>query len=202
MGLCAVNTFNNNSTILNFGQEGRTKKKSPVVVEENPISRKGEAANMVVATFLGGMLLAFRLFCELGVDFDFALDKAADKASKVIDKNKKAATKNKRTLLWLGAFASIIAAGCAGFALLYTIFKIPSIRYNSKVNTYKKSQDMDTYTKSNSAERELYEQLADKAKNATPEEREKLKEQYLKMRNAKNQVPDFVRQRGTKKSNN
>ena len=37
--------------------------------------------------------------------------------------------------------------------------------------------------------------VAEKAENSTPEEKEALKEQYLKMKMAKNQVPDFVKQK-------
>ena len=51
---------------------------------------------------------------------------------------------------------------------------------------------MDVYTKANNAEKEIYMQLDEKAKSSNPEEKEELKEQYLKRKNAKNQVPDFV----------
>lgn len=51
---------------------------------------------------------------------------------------------------------------------------------------------MDVYTKSNEAEKELYTQLDEKAQSSSPEEKEQLKEQYLKLKNAKNQTPDFV----------
>ena len=51
---------------------------------------------------------------------------------------------------------------------------------------------MDVYIKSNEAERELYTQLDDKAKQSNSQEKTQLKEQYLKLKNAKNEVPDFV----------
>ena len=51
---------------------------------------------------------------------------------------------------------------------------------------------MDVYVKANDAEKELYTQLSDKAKNSTPEEKGTLKDQYMKLSMAKNQVPDFV----------
>jgi len=86
----------------------------------------------------------------------------------------------------------LTAALISGFALLYTLFNAPKIAYNSKVNTFKKSKEMDVYIKANEAERELYTQLDEKAKNSTPEEKEQLKTQYMQMKNAKNQVPDFV----------
>jgi hypothetical protein len=51
---------------------------------------------------------------------------------------------------------------------------------------------MDIYIKSNEAEKELYTQLDEKAKQTNSEEKDTLKEQYLKLKNAKNKVPDFV----------
>ena len=51
---------------------------------------------------------------------------------------------------------------------------------------------MDVYTKTNEVEKELYTQMNEKAKNADDEEKAKLKEQYLKIQAAKNQVPEFV----------
>ena len=160
---------------------------------DNPISRKGEAANLTKATFLGGLALAGRLFWELIIDGDFEFNRVANKASKLVDKKHPKASNNKKLLCKIGAFAALIAAGFAGFALLYTAFKAPEIKYKSKLNTFTKGQEMDVYTKANEAERELYTQLADKANGATAEEKANLKEQYAKMVVAKNPVPDFVK---------
>lgn len=171
----------------------KSKQASSKQPEENPISRKGEAANLVKATFLGGLAVAGKLFWELIVDGDFEFDRVAKKAGEIVEKNKKDAARTKKELYKIGAFVSLIAAGFAGFALLYTAFKAPKIVYDSKVNAYTKSKEMDVYTKSNEAEKELYTQLADKAKDADLSEKEELKEQYAKMVLAKNQVPNFVK---------
>ena len=80
-----------------------------------------------------------------------------------------------------------------GFALLYTLFKAPDINYKGNVNAFKKGKDMDVYIKGNSAEKEIYTQMNEKAKNASPEEKAKLKEQYMLMQKAKNRVPDFAK---------
>lgn len=192
MSVSAINTINNYQYNPSFTQkkiEQPSQKNN-----ENPISRKGEAANLVKATFIGGLALAGKLVWELVVDGDFEFENVAKKAGELVDKNKKDASKNKKFLYKLGAFVSLMAAGFTGFALLYTTYKAPKIAYESKVNTFTKSKEMDTYTKSNEAERELYTQLADKAKTSTKEEKEDLKEQYVKMTMAKNQVPDFVKQ--------
>ena len=194
MSSLAINTINNYQYSPMFRAK-KTEEKQIKQADENPISRKGEAATLVKATFLGGLALAGRCLWELVIDGDFLIDDVAKKAKEIIDKNKKDASKNKKILYTFGAFAALMAATFTGFALLYTAYKAPKIAYDSKVNTFTKSQEMDVYTKSNDAERELYTQLAEKAKDSTPEEKEALKEQYLKMMNAKNQVPDFVKQK-------
>ena len=190
----AINTINNYQYSPMFRAK-KSEEKQVKQADENPISRKGEAANLVKATFIGGLALAGRCLWELVINGDFLIDDVAKKAKEIVDKNKKDASKNKKILYTIGAFASLMAATFTGFALLYTAYKAPKIAYESKVNAYTKSQEMDVYTKSNKAEKELYTQLAEKAKDSTPEEKEALKEQYLQMMNAKNQVPDFVKQK-------
>lgn len=194
MSSLAINTINNYQYSPTFRAK-KSEEKQVKQADENPISRKGEAATLVKATFLGGLALAGRCLWELVIDGDFLFDDVAKKAKEIVDKNKKDASKNKKILYTFGAFASLMAAAFTGFALLYTAYKAPKIAYDSKINTFTKSQEMDVYTKSNEAERELYTQLAEKAKDSTPEEKEALKEQYLQMMNAKNQVPYFVKQK-------
>ena len=81
-------------------------------------------------------------------------------------------------------------------AAIYTIFKTPEIAYKGKVNAFVKGKDMDVYTKSNEIEKDLYNQMNDKAKNSTAEEKKVLAQQYLKLTAAKNQVPDSVKKQG------
>lgn len=178
----------------------RTPRKPSKEKEGNPVSRRGEAAKLVTATFVSGLALAGKLLFEIIDDGDFLVDTLSDIAEKatsktekddLINKSKKE-FKDKNILRSLGLFAALVAAVFTGFALLYTAFKTPQIVYDSKVNSFKKSKEMDVYTKSNEAEKELYTQLDEKAKSSSPEEKERLKEQYLKLKNAKNQTPDFV----------
>ena len=166
----------------------------------NPISRKGEAAKLVTATFLSGLALAGKIIWGIVEDGDLLLDTLSDIANRatskevktdLINKSKKE-MKDRNILRSLGLFAALVATFFAGFALLYTAFKTPQIAYDSKVNSFKKSKEMDVYTKSNEAEKELYTQLDEKAQSSSPEEKEQLKEQYLKLKNAKNLTPDFV----------
>lgn len=163
--------------------------------------------NLIKTTFLGGLALGGYLLLELVDNGDFAVDSLfeySDKLSKAnnkkeIDKikneisTKKKVAKNNRILNTIGIFVALIAAGISGFALLYTLFHAPKIAYESKVNAFQKGKEMDVYIKANEAERELYEKLDEKAQNSSPEEKEKLKTQYMQMKNAKNQVPDFVK---------
>lgn len=189
--LGTVNSLNSYSTFT-FQQKNNNIQQVSTK-DENPISRKGETVNLVKATFLGGLAVAGKLFWELVVDGDFEFERVAKKASDIVDKNKKGMSSDKKALCKIGAFVALIAAAFSGFALLYTAYKAPKIAYDSKVNTFTKSKEMDVYIKSNAAEREIYTQLADKAQSSNKEEKEHLKEQYAKMVIAKNQVPDFVK---------
>ena len=174
--------------------------------DDNPISRKGEVMNLIKTTFVAGLALGGYLLAELMEDGEFVIDSLLDYSNKLAKadnkmeaeklkqqlENKKKEAQNNKFLKSVGIFVALVAAGISGFALLYTAFNAPKIAYNSKVNTFTKSKEMDVYIKANEAERELYSQLDEKAQSATPEEKEQLKTQYMQMRNAKNQVPDFV----------
>ena len=182
--------------------------------DDNPISRKGETMNLIKATFVGGIVLGGKLLFELVHNGDFVLDTMADFSSKNAEKKvgenpnmfeefktklengiKKdaKANKNKKILYAVGTFVALLAAGLCGFALLYTLYNAPKIAYQSKVNAFKKGKEMDVYIKANDAEKNLYEQLDEKAKNSDKDDKEKLKAQYLQLKNAKNQVPDYVK---------
>ena len=160
--------------------------------DNNPISKNGEKAKLTKAAFVAGLGLGAKLLFEV-LDGDFVVDTLSDKAQKIVDKQHRNATKNKKFLLALGAWAGLVMAFIGGFAMLYTIFKAPNINYNGNVNAFKKGKDMDVYIKGNKIEKELYTQMNEKAQNANKEEKTKLKEQYLQMKTAKNQIPDFVK---------
>ena len=160
--------------------------------DKNPVSRKGETMNLIKATFLAGAALGGRLLWEI-FDGDFVFETAGNTAKNLVDKNKKNVSSNKRMLLYIGATAAVLAAVVSGFALLYTMLNAPKIAYNSKVNTFKKSKEMDVYIKANEAEKSIYTKMNEKAKSADQDEKDKLKEQYQQMRIAKNQVPDFIK---------
>ena len=160
--------------------------------DENPISRKGETMNLIKVTFLGGIALGARLLWEL-FDGDFIFEHAGKYGTKLVDKNRAGLTGAKRDLFRAGAAVGLIAAGISGFAILYTMLNTPKIAYKSKVNTFKKEKEMDVYIQANKAEKNIYTELSEKAKNANEEDRDKLKEQYMQMKMAKNEVPDFVK---------
>lgn len=196
------------NTQIYFRNNNSTKTVSKKVEDENPISRKGETMKLIGATFVGGLAVAGRLLFELADSGDLLVETFANKAKKATEsgnkkldekallaeakKEVKKEIRDKKVLRTVGAFAGLVAAFFAGFALLYTAFHAPKIAYESKVNTFKKSKEMDVYTKSNEAERELYTQLDEKAQASNSEEKAQLKVQYLKLKNAKNEVPEFV----------
>lgn len=160
--------------------------------DKNPISRSGETMTLIKATFLGGMALGARLLWEL-FDGDFLFEHAGNTASKIVDKNRKEVTGYKRDLLKVGATAGLLVAAVSAFALLYTMLNAPKIAYKGKVNSYTKGKEMDAYVQANKVEKNIYSQMSEKAKTADEEERDKLKEQYMQMKMAKNQVPNFIK---------
>lgn len=161
--------------------------------DENPISKAGEKAKLIQATFVAGLGVGTKLLFELVDDFDFVGEKISKKADNIVNKQHKNVTPRKKMWLSLGAWAGLTATFIAGFAFLYTLFKAPKINYEGNINAYKKNKDMDVYIKGNDTEKELYTQMNEKAKNANNEEKTKLKTQYMQMQMAKNKVPDFVK---------
>ena len=159
---------------------------------DNPISRKGETMNLIKATFLGGVALGGRLLWEL-LDGDFLFEHAGKTATKIVDKNKAGVKGAKRDMYRAGATVSLIAAGVSAFALLYTMLNAPKIAYKSKINAFKKGKEMDVYINANNAEKGIYSELSEKAADADDEERAKMKEQYMQMKMAKNEVPEFAK---------
>ena len=176
------------SRITTFQSQNKSSKNP----DENPISRSGERAVLIKGTFLAGLGLGARLLFEVA-DCDFVVEKLRKTAKQNVNNNFKNVSENKRILYGIGSFAGIIAMFVGGFAVLYTLFKSPNINYQSKINTFTKSKDMDVYIKTNKVEKELYTQMNEKAKNADSDEKERLKTQYMQMQAAKNRVPDFIK---------
>lgn len=159
--------------------------------DENPISKSGERAILLKTTAIAGLGLGGRLLWTLFED-GFVFEDLLDSSSKIVDKNKPNVNGTKKALLKLGAWGALIACFVGAVAAIYTLYKTPNIMYNGKVNAFKKGKDMDVYVKGNKVERELYDQMNEKAENATPEEKEELSKQYLKLKAAKNQIPESV----------
>lgn len=159
--------------------------------DRNPISKSGEKAKLAKATFIAGLGLGAKLLFEL-MDGDFIVEGLGKKADKIVEKQHRNISRNKKVFLKLGATAGLLTMFIAGFAALYTLFKAPKINYQGNVNAFKKGKDMDVYIKGNTAEKELYTQMNEKAKSANKQEKAKLKDQYLKMKAAKNKTPEFV----------
>lgn len=169
----------------------KNQKNRPQQNDKNPISKSGEKTNLAVTTFVGGLGLGARLMFEV-FDEGFVFDDLGRAASKYVNKNHKGLSGAKKELFIVGTAVSFIAAAIGGIALLYTMYKAPKINYEGNVNAFKKGKDMDVYIKGNKVQKEILTQMNDKAKNADEQEKQKLKEQYMKMQMAKNKVPDFV----------
>ena len=174
-----------------FSANSNTKQKNSKQ-NTNPVSKTGEKAVLAKAAFIAGLGLGGKLLLEL-MDGDFIFETLGDSAEKIVEKQHKNAKGNKKLLLTLGASAGPFRIFIGGVALLYTLFKAPSINYKGNINAFKKGKDMDVYIKGNEAEKELYTQMNNKAKTATDEEKEKLRMQYAQMQMAKNTIPDFIK---------
>ena len=62
--------------------------------------------------------------------------------------------------------------------------------YQGKINAHKKAEEMDVYLESNRVEKDLYNEVGQKAKEAkTSEEQEKVRQQYTKLQMAKTKPP-------------
>lgn len=166
---------------------------SQKAVDKNPISKTGERFTMLHATALTGLGVGGRLLYEILIDGDFLGEDIYKAGKKIVDKNNKNLTGNKKQLMYLGAFGALLLGFVAAISIVYSALNAPKIMYKGKVNAFVKGKDMDLYMKSNEVEVELYNQMNDKAKDATPEEKKVLAQQYLKLKAAKNQVPDSVK---------
>lgn len=182
-----IASINNAKQLVQFC----AKKRKPE--NENPISVLGERENLLKATVVAGFVAGSKALLYLIENGDFVFEHFFDFAKKLVDKTKRDASESKKLLLHLGTFGLLLAGFIAAIAALYTLYKTPNIMYQGKVNAFKKGKDMEVYIKSNKVERELYDQMNDKAKDATPEEKAVLAQQYLKLKAAKNQTPDYIK---------
>ncbi len=157
---------------------------------ENPITRKGEAAKLVLATFGTGIGFGAKALFDL-LDGDFIVDTFIESGEKIANKNFKNTKGPKKVIVKIGAILGLAGLFVGGLASLYTILSAPKISYESKVKTFEKTKEFDAYIKTNEIEKNLYEQINNKAKEASKEEKEELKNQYLLLKKAKNNTPDI-----------
>ena len=162
---------------------------------QNPISKGGEKATLFKATAIAGLGFGGRALWYLYEDTNI-LERTFKLSGKLVDKNKQNATGINKKLLHLGAWGAILIGFVGAVAAAYTLFKAPEVAYKGKVNAFVKGKDMDVYVKSNNVEKELYNQMNEKAKNATAEEKKVLAQQYLKLIAAKNEVPNSIKKQG------
>lgn len=181
----AVNSYQNK-----FPMRGSAQKTD---ANKNPISVAGERATLLKGTALAGLGLGGRLLWEIIIDGDFFFEDISKVSKKLIDKNRKGVSGAKKQLLYAAGFTALVGCFVGGVAILYSIFNAPKVMYQGKVNAFTKGKDMNVYIKGNEVETELYNQMNDKAKNATDEKKKILAQQYLKLKAAKNEVPDSVK---------
>ncbi|MBS4759299.1 MAG: hypothetical protein KHX03_01205 [Clostridium sp.] len=185
----------NNYTAFKADKKQEVPASKKPVYDKNPIKKNGERANAILATAVAGLYFGVRLLAAIADDGDGAqfVGEMAGKVSRKIQRKLLQPGEKLSFAQKIGGPIAVIAGFVAAMALLYTIFNAPKAMYNAKINTFKKTKEMDVYIKGNAVETELYNQMNEKAKNATKEEKECLGIQYAKLKAAKNVVPDFVR---------
>lgn len=156
---------------------------------KNPINSKLEYLSAIVATISAGFVFSLRVLFELFGDFN--MDINLDKLEKKPGKNflNKIFPPNMNPL----AKALIGLAGIIGIlSTAYCIVKLPKNLYNTKVETFKKKQEMDVYVRANSTEKKLTEKVDKEAQTTGTQEKQDLATEYLKLKSAKNNVPYFI----------
>lgn len=100
-----ISAINNSSSF--------TQQKQPSKNDNNPISKSGEKAKLTKAAFIAGLGIGAKLLFEV-MDGDFVVDTLGNKAGKIVDKQHRNVSKNKKTLLAIGAWAGLVAAFIGG----------------------------------------------------------------------------------------
>ena len=167
------------------------------VYDKNPIKRSGERATALLATLSLGAVAGLRLLLMIlddgeGEGAKFLVEFSEKIAKKILKKNGKPGEKLTK-MNKIFAPVAVVAAFVAAFAFVYTLYNLPKTLYKADVKTYKKKKEMDVYIKGNAVEQELYNQMNEKAKTATQQDKAKLNAQYAKLKAAKNVVPAFVK---------
>lgn len=184
-----VNFTNNTSSVKN----AENKNNGIEHDKENPINKSLEQLDVVKASLFAGLGFGARALYYLFDDTSI-LETTFDAGQKLANKNyKNVKSANKRFALGLASSAAIIVGVVGLFAGLYAAFNAPKSMYQGKVNAHKKAEEMDVYLTSNRIEKDLYNEVGTKAKEATTqEELEKAQSQYMMLKMAKNEVPSFI----------
>lgn len=82
-----ISAINNSSSF--------TQQKQPSKNDNNPISKSGEKAKLTKAAFIAGLGIGAKLLFEV-MDGDFVVDTLGNKAGKIVDKQHRNVSKNKK----------------------------------------------------------------------------------------------------------
>jgi len=163
---------------------------------ENPIKNSMEQLGVFRASLIAGLGFGARALYYIFDDTDL-LDTTIKAGKKLAKKNHKNAAGTKLAALSIASSAAIIIGVVGLLAALYAIYNAPKSMYQGKINAHKKSEQMDLYLGQHKIEKDLYEQVSDRAKAAqTKEELDKVKSQYAMLRMAKNEAPVFTQVSG------
>lgn len=152
---------------------------------KNPIKSGFEYIDATKATLAAAVVVTGRVLLEFS-DGD-AIGEIIDavyKAKKSPNNTMKEIFKNKRIKV-----LSLIPLAIAG---VYFVTHLPKNIYKKKIETFQKKKEIDVYTRTNSAEKALYERVHTESLTANDSQKNDLAKTYLKLRTAKQKLPDFV----------
>jgi hypothetical protein len=157
-----------NSYTPYFGNK-QPKKAAEEQKYKNPIKPGFEYVDAVKATMGAALIFLGKIayeFCTFG-----DIDDVTGALSKVQKK-----TKNKYLGIELLAVGAVLTAGA------YFLTHLPKNLYEKKKEIFVKKKEWDIYSRTNSAEKSIYERIAKEAKTVDPAKKQELARDFLKMK--------------------
>jgi len=165
------------SSSLSFGNQTKKAEKKEKKKYDNPIIPGFEYLDATKATMIG----AVGAVARIAFYFDDVLFEAGEQAAKFKYKGKKIFERNQGLKFMAGIGIAI--------GLLYFLTHLPKNLYEKKKEVFVKKNEWNVYSRTNAAEKNIYERIHQEAMNADNERKSELAKDWLKMQTARNQPP-------------
>ncbi|OGI00246.1 MAG: hypothetical protein A2Y25_05240 [Candidatus Melainabacteria bacterium GWF2_37_15] len=161
-----------NSSSLSFGNQSKKAEKKEKKKYNNPIIPGFEYLDATKATMIAAAGFVGRVALWSCDDIDYNTIKAIGKK-----------IPGKYPVLNFLAVASMAIGG------LYFLTHLPKNLYEKKKEVFVKKNEWNVYSRTNAAEKNIYERMHQESQNADNEHKSELAKDWLKMQTARNQVP-------------